>query len=67
MQHLPKWCDEASYHHWVQEETEFPTWDNISEKLYSEGRLSKVRNPSKAQVENQFPPIKWTKTERRLK
>jgi hypothetical protein len=67
MQHLPKWCDEASYHHWVQEETEFPTWDNISEKLYSEGRLSKVRNPSKAQVENQFPPIKWSKTERRLK
>ncbi len=67
MQHLPKWCDEASYHHWVQEETEFPTWDNISEKLFSEGRLSKVRNPSKAQVENQFPPIKWTKTERRLK
>jgi hypothetical protein len=67
MQHLPKWCDEASYHHWVQEETEFPTWDNISVKLYSEGRLSKVRNPSKAQVENKFPPIKWSKTERRLK
>jgi hypothetical protein len=33
----------------------------------SQGKLSKVRNPSKAQVENQFPPIKWTKTERRLK
>ncbi len=39
----------------------------ISEKLYSQGKLSKVRHPSKAQVENQFPPIKWTKTERRLK
>jgi len=67
MQHLPKWCDEASYHHWVQEENEVPAWDTISEKLYSQGKLSKVRHPSKAQVENQFPPIKWTKTERRLK
>ncbi len=67
MQYLPKWCDEASYHHWVQEDNVFPTWDTVSEKLYSQGRLSKVRNPSKAQVENQFPPIKWTKTERRLK
>jgi hypothetical protein len=67
MQKLPKWCDEASYHHWVQEDREFPTWEIISEKLYSEGKLSKVRNPSKAQIENKFPKIRWTKTERRLK
>ncbi len=67
MQHLPKWCNEASYHHWVQEQNEFPEWNTISEKLFSEGKLSKVRNPSKAQVENKFPPIRWTKTERRLK
>ena len=67
MQHLPKWCSEASYHHWVQEENEFPTWNTVSDILYSEGRLSKVRNPSNAQLENKFPQIKWTKTERRLK
>ncbi len=67
MQQLPKWCNEASYHHWIQEDDEFPSWDIVSKKLYSEGKLSKVRNPSKAQIENQFPPIKWTKTERRLK
>ncbi len=67
MQHLPKWCNEASYHHWIQEDDEFPFWDTISKKLFSEGRLSKVKNPSKAQIENHFPPIKWTKTERRLK
>jgi hypothetical protein len=67
MQQLPKWCNEASYHHWVQEDDEFPSWNTISEKLFSEGRLSKVRNPSKAQVENRFPSIKWTKTERKLK
>jgi hypothetical protein len=67
MQHLPKWCNEASYHHWIQEDDEFTSWDTISKKLFSEGRLSKVKNPSKAQIENHFPPIKWTKTERRLK
>jgi len=67
MQQLPIWCNEASYHHWIQEDDEFPTWDTVSKILYSEGKLSKVRNPSKAQIENQFPPIKWTKTERRLK
>ena len=67
MQQLPVWCNEASYHHWIQEDYELPSWDAISKKLFSEGRLSKVRNPSKAQIENHFPLIKWTKTERRLK
>ena len=67
MQNLPKWCSEASYHHWVQEENECPNWTTILDKLYSEGKLSKVRNPSNAQITNQFPTIQWTKSERRLK
>ena len=67
MQHLPKWCNEASYHHWVQEENECPNWTTILDKLYSEGKLSKVRNPSYEQITNQFPPIQWTKFERKLK
>jgi heme-degrading monooxygenase HmoA len=67
MQHLPKLCNEASYHHWFQEENECPNWTTISDKLYSEGKLSKVRNPSNAQITNQFPPIQWTKFERKLK
>jgi heme-degrading monooxygenase HmoA len=67
MQHLSKWCNEASYHHWVQDDIEFPNWDTVSEKLYSQGKLSKVKQPSKAQIENKFPLIKWKKTERILK
>ena len=67
MQHLPKWCDEASYHHWFQDSFEFESWKIVSEKLFKEGRLSKLRNPSIAQVNNKFHPIKWTKTERVLK
>ena len=67
MKYLPKWCDEASYHHWIQEENEFPTWTTISEKLFTEGKLSILKNPSTAQNSNTFPSIKWTKTERLLK
>lgn len=67
IQNLPKWCNEASYHHWIQEENEIPNWNTISEKLFSEGKLSKVRNSSTFQIANQFPQIKRTKTERILK
>jgi len=67
MQHLSKWCDEASYHHWLQDSFEFESWEIVSEKLFKEGRLSKLRNPSIAQLNNKFPPIKWTKTQRVLK
>ncbi len=67
MKNLPNWCDEASYHHWIQDESNLPNWNVVAEKLFAEGKLSKVRNPSKAQIENKFPAIKWTKTERKLK
>jgi len=67
MKNLPKWCDEASYFHWLQNESNLPNWNVVAEKLFTEGKLSKVRNPSKAQIENKFPAIKWTKTERKLK
>ena len=67
MQKLPKWCNEASYHHWTQEDLEFPNWPTISAKLFNEGKLSKVRNPSESQITNQFPSIKWKKTERKIK
>lgn len=67
MQHLPKWCNEASYHHWIQAENECPNWTDISNKLFSEGKLLRLKNPSNSQINNQFPPIQWTKSERKLK
>ena len=67
MQQLPTWCSEASYHHWIQEENVLPDWPTASDRLFNEGRLSKVRKPSKAQSSNKFPAIKWTKMERVLK
>ena len=67
MQKLPVWCDEGAYHHWVQEDNNLPDWDTASKRLMEEGKLTKVKAPSKAQQAGKYPPIKWKKLERRLK
>ncbi|HEY0434778.1 MAG TPA: DUF3291 domain-containing protein [Chitinophagaceae bacterium] len=67
MRKLPGWCSEASYAHWEQEGGEFPGWLDASKRLLAEGRLTKVRHPSARQQEGLFPPLKWTKFERRFK
>jgi hypothetical protein len=67
MQKLPDWCDEAAYMHWMQEETVLPDWNTIHEKIVSEGKLTKVRKPSKRQESKNYPPVKWSKIQRPLK
>ena len=67
MQNLPTWCHEASYFHWTQPGTDLPAWHDASERLISEGKLTKVRNPTPRHLANTFPPIKWTKLERVFK
>lgn len=67
MQKLPIWCDEASYIHWIQEEPKLPEWKFISGKMSTEGKISKVRNPSGNQITKNYAEIKWTKLERTLK
>jgi heme-degrading monooxygenase HmoA len=67
MQKIAEWCNEASYIHWIQEEKILPEWKHVSEQLIKGGKITKVRNPSKNQENNTFPPIKWTRLERRLK
>ena len=67
MQNLPTWCHEASYFHWTQPDDEFPEWNVASERLISEGKLAKVRNPTPRQLANRFPPIKWMKLQRVFK
>jgi len=67
MKQISKWCNEASYHHWVQDENSLPNWQSASKKLFEQGTLTKLKNPSKSQSSNQFPPIKRTKFERILK
>jgi hypothetical protein len=67
MQKLPFWCCEASYFHWTQQEAVLPPWSVASQKLFQEGKLTKVRKPSAHQLNQTFPSIKWTKLERTLK
>jgi hypothetical protein len=46
MPKLAGWCDEAAYAHWVVADQLIPDWPEASERLVSEGRLSRVAHPS---------------------
>ena len=50
MPKLIRWCDEASYAHWESADAGVPEPVIAAEKLVSSGRLSKVRNPTEAQL-----------------
>ena len=54
MSRLARWCNEASYAHWVQMSDPIPTWDEAYERLVAEGRLSRVERPSKNHSDRQF-------------
>jgi hypothetical protein len=48
---MPKllgWCDEASFAHGEQPESELPTFDGAYQRLRTTGRVSKVSRPSPA-------------------
>jgi len=67
MRRLPDWCNEGSYMHWLQEDTTMPAWPQLHHKMITEGKITKVRYPSPQQPGMNYPPIKWTKTERVIK
>ena len=67
MQKLPYWCNEASYSHWTQESRDIPDWATASKLLLDSGKITKVRNPTERQLANNFPPIRWMRTERVFK
>ncbi|MDX2229231.1 MAG: DUF3291 domain-containing protein [Leptolyngbyaceae cyanobacterium bins.349] len=46
MPKLAQWCDEASTVHWVQETTTLPTWEEIQQRMMTQGRLYPVKYPS---------------------
>jgi hypothetical protein len=67
MPHLLDWCDEASVAHWSHAETTLPSWTEADERMRSDGRLSKVLNPSPqhATLSYQTPRTTATATIRR--
>jgi hypothetical protein len=50
MPRLIRWCDEASYVHWQQDDASVPTPTVAFERLRDGGKLSKVNYPSVAQA-----------------
>lgn len=67
MQQLPRWCDEATYVHWQQEEALLPDWDIIHSRMVNDGTVSKVRKASERHSAKLFPTIKWQKSGRVFK
>jgi len=58
---MPKimdWCDEASVAHWQQDSDSPPDWPTAETKMRTEGRTSRVRNPSPAHFRGEtVPPL----------
>jgi len=67
MRKLPDWCSEGTYNHWIQESDEFPDWYTVHDKIVSEGKITKVRKPSRSQLSKSFPKPQWSKTETKYK
>jgi len=66
MRKLPVWCNEGSYAHWTQDESEIPDWSSLYQKMMTIGKLTKVKNPSPRQ-EGMNYPAPASKNERILK
>jgi quinol monooxygenase YgiN len=67
MPKLQRWCDEASIVHWLQDDAEFPSWDESHKRMLAEGRSSKVKRPSDDHVNFRIPSPRYpSKTERIL-
>src|SRR5579862_796440 len=46
MRKLAHWCNEASVVHWIQDSAQLPDWIEAHRRMVTEGRRSRVKNPS---------------------
>ncbi|TAK13403.1 MAG: DUF3291 domain-containing protein [Acidobacteria bacterium] len=56
MPKLMAWCDEAAMADWTQDHPAPPSWADAHKRLIAEGRRSKVRQPSRRQLDFVIPP-----------
>lgn len=62
MPSLMRWCDEASVAHWNSTADTLPTWAECDGRMRTEGRISKVRNPSPQHADMSFRAPRTTNT-----
>jgi hypothetical protein len=67
MPKLLDWCDEASVVHWSQMTDALPSWQEAHYRMMKEGRPSKVKHPSPAQVAYEIPAPRVGRMETTLK
>ena len=63
---MPKildWCDEASVTHWQQDDELAPDWPTAEARMRTEGRTSRVRNPSPANRRGETVPATATRND----
>ncbi len=65
MPKLAAWCDEASVAKFA-DQADLPTWEEAHAQIVSNGRASRVRNPSPNHAARKFPLIRWRRIERKL-
>jgi quinol monooxygenase YgiN len=56
MRRLADWCDEASVAHWVQDGPDRPDWQEVHRRMQRDGRPSRVKHPTEAQLKFEVPP-----------
>ncbi len=54
MPKLARWCDEAAYAHWEQQDAAVPFWPDACQRLFDAPRFSRVDQPSPAHTAHQF-------------
>ena len=56
MPKILKWCDEASLAHWQHDGSHLPDWPIALTRLRTDGRTSRVHNPSPAHLRGETVP-----------
>jgi hypothetical protein len=67
MPKMLEWCDEASVVHWTQLTDALPSWQEAHYRMMKEGRPSKVKHPSSAEVVYEIPEPRVGRIERTLR
>jgi hypothetical protein len=61
MPKIQDWCDEASFVHWQQEDSNLPDWIEVYNRMMQEGFSTKLSKPSSAHLERNIQQPRYSK------